>query len=551
MKRNLIRISHKGQRKINYCLSIGIFYIFLFSILCCVKTYATEHSNDQTRNYISGIIFHDKTGNEQYESEKDVPLEGVAVSNGREIEVTDQEGRYELPLRDNSIIFVIKPQNWMVPIDENQLPRFYHIHSSDGLSGTEFDGLPPTGEIPESVNFPLYPVDEPDEYEVLVFGDTQTRNEEEVYYIAHDVLTELVGNDSEFGVTLGDVVFDDLDLYPHFNHSIATVGIPWRNLLGNHDIDFTGDNNEEARGTFYRTFGPTYYSFSHGPAHYIILDNIRWIVEDDSRYYRTGLGEDQMEFLRNELSRIGPDKLVVLMAHIPWHGPGGGFYWKDESERDTLYKILSRHPNSVSLVSHHHKHYHRFLDEEEGFPGEQPHHMISVGSVCGAWYTGVPDEYGIPHAMMSDGTPTSYTFLHIDKNDWKLRWKAARRPADFQMHIHTPDAISLDNLSGVNVTANIFNALPTANVEMRIGDSGPWTDMKRVRKDDPVRVAALDWEKQLDTIPWRPLSGLRHFGHVWEAKLNDDLKPGVHVIHVRATDEWWTYEGKRIFRVRE
>jgi len=369
--------------------------------------------------------------------------------------------------------------------------------------------------------------------------------------MSHDGLTELVGSNAAFGVTLGDVAFDNLDLFEHIYQSIGTIGIPWVNLIGNHDIDFTGNNQLEARGAFYKAFGPTYYAFSHGPVHFVVLDNIKWIVEDDQRYYRTGLGEDQIEFLRNELSRIDQDQLLVLMAHIPWYGPGGGFYWDDESERDELYKLIAGHPNSVSLVSHHHKHYHLFLDKEHGFPGEQPHHMISVGSVCGAWWTGVPDEYGIPHAMMSDGTPTSYTYLQINGNEWKLRWKAARRPSTFQMHVYAPDAVKLADLSKVEVKANIFNALPSARVQMRVGESGQWIEMERVREDDPVRVNALEWEKELEVIPWRPLSGLRHYGHSWEATLPSGLKKGVHVIYVQAKDEWWTYNGRRIIHMKE
>ncbi len=496
-----------------------------------------------------GIVFHDIDGSGVFNHEVDIPLEGVAVSNGREVVYSGSDGSYLLPLRDPSAIFVIKPANWTVPTCELNLPRFYYFYNTGKLSGDSFEGLQPTGSLPSSLDFPLYPSEEPDAFEVLVFGDTQPRDDREIHYIAHDVVTELIGSDAAFGVTLGDVVFDDLDLYDHINRTIATIGIPWRNVLGNHDIDFSADDDTNARGAFYRTFGPSYYSFSYGTAHFIVLDNIRWITEGSERYYRTGLGEDQMTFLRNELTRTGNDTPVFILAHIPWYGPGGGFYWQYEEERDELYELLAEYPNSVSLVSHHHKHYHLFLDREHGFPGEEAHHMISVGSVCGAWWTGVPDEYGIPHAMMSDGTPTSYTKLHIDGGDWKLGWKAARRPSDFQMHIHAPDRVTLDQLVQTTVTANIFNALPDATVRMRIRGVGDWKSMQRVRRNDPVRVAALEWEETLSEISWRPLSGQRNYGHIWEVPLPSGLQPGVYVIDVQASDMWWNYSGSRIVRV--
>lgn len=56
----------------------------------------------------------------------------MAVSNGRDVVVTGRKGVYELPLRENSAKFVIKPRNWRVPVDENQVPRFYYLHSPAG-----------------------------------------------------------------------------------------------------------------------------------------------------------------------------------------------------------------------------------------------------------------------------------------------------------------------------------------------------------------------------------------------------------------------------------
>ena len=52
-------------------------------------------------------------------------------------------------------------------------------------------------------------------------------------WIAHDVIEELVGTDASFGVTLGDIVFDDLNMFESQARSIALLGIPWYNVVGN------------------------------------------------------------------------------------------------------------------------------------------------------------------------------------------------------------------------------------------------------------------------------------------------------------------------------
>lgn len=83
---------------------------------------------------------------------------------------------------------------------------------------------------------------------VLVFGDTQARDEKEIYYMARNVIAELIDVDAAFGITLGDVVFDDLNLYDHIAKTHAAIGIPWRYIAGNHDNDYSGNNSNEARG---------------------------------------------------------------------------------------------------------------------------------------------------------------------------------------------------------------------------------------------------------------------------------------------------------------
>lgn len=522
--------------------------ILLTTVMLLLPVFQVESGlSGQTGLTVRGIVYHDKTGNGSYDPHQDKPLKGVAVSNGREVVITDRVGSYELPLRDNSVIFVVKPRNWMVRVDENQIPRFYYIYSQGGISGKNFKGVSSTGLLPGSVDFPLYPAKEPDSFDVLVLGDTQPRDDKEIYYMSRDVIPEIIGFNAAFGITLGDIVYDNLDLYDHLTGSIAIIGIPVRYVPGNHDNDYSGNNLTEARGGWLRTFGPTYYSFSHGPVHFIVLDNIRWIVEESRRYYRTGLGEEQMEFLRNEIKRLEKDQLLVLLAHIPYEK---STEWSDPEEKKAFYELIASHTNTISLTAHTHRHYHHFIDREQGFPGERPHHMVSVGTVCGSWWTGAPDEYGIPHAMMSDGTPNCYTILHIDGNKWKMKWKGAGMPWDFQMHISAPDFVFADSTDGITVTANIFNALPSAGVKMRIGGKGEWIRMERSPQSDDVRLAAIEREKQLGSVPWRNMGGADLSEHIWQAEQKVKLDPGVYVIEVEASDDWWEYEGKRLLHVK-
>ena len=237
--------------------------------------------------------------------------------------------------------------------------------------------------------------------------------------------------------------------------------------------------------------------------------------------------------------------------HIPWVNSTD---WADENERSQLFELLASHPNTVSFAAHTHRHYHELIDAEYGWPNNSPHHMISMGTVCGAWWTGAPDEYGIPHSLMRDGTPTGYAFLEIDEADWKLKYKAARRPADFQMHISAPEEVKQSEVENTEVFANIFNALPDASVEMRVAHgsfSSNWQIMEMAEQPDPLYVAMNAREDSLAEVNWRRVGDVNPTPrHLWKTTLPGDLEPGTYTIFVRGEDNWNQFEGHRIIRVK-
>lgn len=68
---------------------------------------------------------------------------------------------------------------------------------------------------PRIFAFKLTKQEEPDKFKAIFFGDPQPSSIEQVDHIAHDVIAELIGTDAKFGVTLGDIMFDQLDLQPN------------------------------------------------------------------------------------------------------------------------------------------------------------------------------------------------------------------------------------------------------------------------------------------------------------------------------------------------
>ncbi|WP_337177826.1 calcineurin-like phosphoesterase family protein [Paludisphaera sp.] len=499
----------------------------------------------------SGYVFEDKDGDGR-RGEGEPGIAGVRVSNGREVVLTDEAGRYSLPVDDDTILFVVKPRHWMTPVDAENLPRFYYIHKPGGSPKTHFPGVAPTGPLPESVDFPLVRREEPDSFKLLLFGDTQPRNVKEVDYITRDVIEPLIlqGNHGAvLGMTLGDVVFDDLSVYPPLKQAVSLLGLPWYNVLGNHDMNYDAADDRYSDETWEHYFGPSYYSFDHGPVHFIVLDDVVWVAPDPAvkgskGRYHGGLGEKQLEFIRNDLANTPKDQLVVLAMHIPIDAI---------EDRAELFKMLAERPNTLSLSAHLHRQDQRFLGPEDGFPADNPHHHLVHATVCGSWWAGAPDENGIPNATMSDGAPNGYSIVTFDGPRYVIDFHAARRPSEHQMNIHAPDEVAAADAAATDVHVNVFAGNEKSTVEIRLGDSGPWRTMERVRAEDPFYLAMKELEKAPAPPPGRKLPAPAKSTHIWKAKLGGDgasLEPGTRLIHVRATDMYGrTFEDRRAVRV--
>lgn len=488
-----------------------------------------------------GTVYHDVNGNERFD-EGDQPLAGIRVSNGADVVATDAAGRYELPVTDDTIVFVIKPRDWRTSVCAMQLPRFYYIHKPHGSPELKFAGVAPTGPLPDSIDFPLYPQEEPDSFRVIMFGDTQPRNQKEVDYVGHDVVAPLVGTDAAFGITLGDLMFDDLSFFESQARTISVLGKPWYNVIGNHDLNFDAPDDRLSDETFERVFGPPYYSFDFGPVHFVILDDVEWMVDGEGKgSYRGGLGERQLEFVRQDLRDVPHDRLVVVCMHIPLTAV---------HDRQALYRLLETRPHCISFSAHTHTHEHRFIGAEDGWQGAHPHHHVVNVTVCGSWWRGAPDERGIPHATMADGAPNGHTILNISGTDYQLDFRAAARPADYQMQIHVANEVPLASAHEQQVLVNVFNGSPRSTVEMRVGDQGDWITLERIRVVDPAYQATYDNERALPERNWIDLPKPAPSTHIWGAQLPAGIEAGTHLIRVRTTDmHGREFTDQRIVRV--
>ena len=372
-------------------------------------------------------------------------ISGVRVSNGVDVVLTDTDGAYSLDVAGDAIVFITKPRGFGTPVDADQLPKFYYVHRPDGSPGPlRYPGVAPTGPLPSTIDFPLLRRAESSKFDAILFADTQPQTEVELDYIRDDVVTELIGTDAAFGMTMGDIMFDDMSLFPRFNRLIGQIGIPWYNVPGNHELNFEAVDDSQSLETFTRFFGPPYYAFEVGDALFVVLDNIEYLGNGESDPgdvrgnggYIANIGRRQLKWLKAELSHVDEDRLVFLAMHAPlgnYLSPDGKGV--NTQDRRALFKLLAGRKNLYSVAGHTHTTEHLYFGEDDGFrgPGKLHHHVLTT--VSGSWWSGPFDERGVAMSPQRDGTPNGYHVLSVDGTELALRYKAAGKPADYQMSI--------------------------------------------------------------------------------------------------------------------
>jgi hypothetical protein len=502
----------------------------------------------------SGYVFHDVNRNGTRD-DGEVGLSGISVSNGSDVVQSDAEGKWSLTVTDDAGIFVIKPANYSVPTNENMLPKYYYLHKPNGSPKLEKSGVEPTGELPKSIDFPLVYNKEPLKFSSLFFGDTQASSPNEVHYINHDVVEELIGTDAKFGVTLGDIAGDDVDLFAGISQGIGQIGIPWHYIFGNHDSNRDAKTNKTRDETFEKYFGPSTYAFEYGQVSFIGFNNIYFNSKgkkSKGKKYIGRFSEEQIEFVKNYLAVVPEDKLIVMMMHVPIF---------DAVNPEQIFELLKDRPYTFSISGHYHKQLNVFLDKDKGWNGDKPHHHLINATVCGNWWSGKFDEVGIPHATMNDGAPNGYSVITFDGNQYSVEFKAARKPADYQMNIYAPDKVNVASLDTTKILVNVFAGSEKSIVEMKMGETENWKKLESVEVVDPefLRMHNLNplMEEQFNGVAIEEILGRKLYyphisTHIWGGKLDASLSEGVHTITVRTTDMYGqTYIAHRVIYIEK
>lgn len=387
-------------------------------------------------------------------------IANVVVSDGYNLVLTDKNGNYSFEAHYNAeFVFVSTPAG----------------HEFDAVNGiANFYKSIEKSNKQQKIDFALSKLKSDDnKHAFIIWGDTQIQSKQDAELLktvsAPDTkaLAASLNTVPVHAIAVGDLVFDKFDLFDDYKQAVATIGIPFFQLIGNHDMDYTARTDDGSQATFKKHFGPTYFSFNRGKIHYVVLDDVFFI--GSGHRYIGYLTENQLAWLEKDLQHVPKGSTVVVSLHIPTdNGQKEMKKAKEEelsgvvSNREALYTLLK--PFKAHIMSGH-THFNE--NWEKGNIMEHNH-----GTVCGAWWTG---------PICGDGTPSGYGVYEVEGNEIKWYYKSVGFTKEHQLTIHKKGAIATRPNA---VVANVWNYDDKWTVEW-LEDGIVKGKMERITDFDP------------------------------------------------------------------
>lgn len=432
-------------------------------------------------------------------------LARVGVTDGLQIVTTDAEGYFDLVADGTQpFVYLTLPSGHQIPASPQGIAGGYHRLQPDAR-----------GEM--QVAFDLQPAPAQDHHQFFVLADPQTANAEDMARMHAETVGDVQALRTQlpetpmFGVGCGDIMWDNLDLYPEYIRAVSEMGIPFFQVVGNHDLDMQSPTQLGSNATFKQHFGPTHYAFNLGAVHYVVLNNVFWYGDGYLGY----LDERQMHWLRQDLAQVAPGRTVVVLMHIPAfstlshrQGEGSISIRASLANRQYLYDLLAPY-NAHIMTGHTH-------ELEHVYEGGVHEHVC--GAVCGAWWT---------DQIMRDGGPNGYAVFDMRGEELRSQYKATGQPLAHQLRVYPAGS---DPTAPSEIVANVWNWDPSWKVfwsedGMRKGQ------MARRTGIDPLAEQRFRGAEKPTTRGWIEPAPTHHLFYA-------PVSPEAQAVRVEAVDPW-------------
>jgi len=377
--------------------------------------------------------------------DKNTGVANVVISDGFSVVKTDAKGQYSIDLNEKaSNLFMSTPSGYEFKTNAN-IAKQYEVLGAKN----EYD-------------FVLTSLKKNDvKHNFIIWADPQVRTKDDVQQMMETSVPDTIatikalGPDAlVHGICVGDLAWDFLEYFEDYNKAVAMMGIPFFQALGNHDMNYREGGDDTSDRTFKEFFGPTYYSFNRGKAHYVVMDDVRYLGVE--RTYDGHISETQLSWLAKDLEHVKKEDLLVINLHIPVHN--------SIKNKEELYKRLEGFTNVHIMSGHTHYNVNKITDNIF----EHNH-----GAVCGAWWAG---------DICSDGTPRGYGVYEVDGNDLKWFYKPTGLSKAHQI------SLTLDTLTNQKrLLANVWNWDPQWKIEYEL-DGKNMGSLEQQTGSDPQAV---------------------------------------------------------------
>lgn len=366
-------------------------------------------------------------------------LEGVVVSDGTRCVKTMFDGSFymESDIDEVKFVFVSTPSGYMPPV-VGGIPHFYKAKAD----------ITPVGDIYDFGDFVLTPVANPNRYTLLITADPQPRANnwglDRIAYKALDVCEDLydeladvaasITDRQVYGICLGDIVHENMDLFNQYDNGLARLGYPTYNIIGNHDNNPGAADDDESAVPYESHYGPRNYSFNLGGIHYVMLDNL--IMKDNGSgeltAYDQGLTDKIWTWLQNDMAFVPTDTKLMVCAHSPMYKllkgserTNSAYHAGTRSDKDGgafgYADLFNQYPEIHAWAGHTH------VGFNYVYPSSHRHRKVQVHTLARSTGELWTNEY------LAAGTPRGFTIVEVDNGN--ISWKfhpVTRQRGSFQ-----------------------------------------------------------------------------------------------------------------------
>lgn len=525
---------------------------------------------------LKGQVFDDVNEDSKLDGDE-TGIADVAVTNGVDVVQTDGKGSYELPVRDNMTVSITQPSGWQVPVDSDNFAQFSYNHLPKGSPQLKFGGIKPTGDTPKAVNFPMIEssATASAKQDCAIASDTQAYDKTEMGYARDGAVGDLADRNDYNGcgvLLLGDNVGDDLSLNDELRDVYSQMNGPVRAAPGNHDQDYDSPDDAHALDTFRDDFGPGHFSYDVGKTHFVVLDSIEYSGNASTKKYKEKIGEEQLEWLENDLKNVAKNDHVVIATHVPivTHKQ---VVAEDAKE---FYDVISDYPNAVTVGGHTHTQENLVAGEQRKEWADEgidtlPNTQIVAGAVSGDWYSGGLNADGLPYSFTGDASEPGVQTLEFDGSNRSERYTVRNESDDHQLLLgvnspewrdwaqeaqdwqdadkagEEPEAIServvtRDDLKQGDTWLTSSFLAGTSDARVEVSFDGKSSKLAEHTQPGKGESLAKGWEY---TDPYTASQNLRTSGsvgqsssHLWRAEMPSDLDLGTHSAEVTGTDRY-------------